>query len=585
MTRQIKFDLTCLHDHQLISHLDYYFARTMADAFHEDGSMVLVACALVSKALADGHICLDLKKAAGSCLTNLEQEVFLTLPPFGEWEKTLTESSMVGQKIADTGLANSGDSEEPGPERNFPLVLDSSGNLYLSRYYDLQKRLVNNIGCRIAASPVPMDEAFADKHLDILFSGQNFQQAEKQKEAIKKALVQNFVVISGGPGTGKTYITTRIKTLLDQYAESCKIPLPRILSVAPTGKAASRLKDGRTIHSVLKPLKGRTGFLHNKDNPLRADVVIIDEASMIDIALMTRLLEAIPLESKVILLGDKNQLSPVQAGAVFTDLCLVKGLGSHLVFLEYNFRSRGKTGIENLARAINQNDVRTMETILSGTQYPDIGFVDTGKGVRLDQIIEDYILQGYAPLMEKTRLEDGLEILDRFRILCAHNKGESGTLQINHLCEKILRSHANFDITGQFFKKIVMIRTNDYHRGLFNGDTGIVHEDNKVIKAGFKDSMGSIRQYRYLDLPAHDTAFAVTIHKSQGSEFDSVLIIIPEKLSPVITRQLLYTGVTRARKKAIIVGSLDVIKEAMTLTLGHTSNVTALLEHRLCRNK
>lgn len=130
-----------------------------------------------------------------------------------------------------------------------------------------------------------------------------------------------------------------------------------------------------------------------------------------------------------------------------------------------------------------------------------------------------------------------------------------------------------------------MIRTNDYHRGLFNGDTGIVHEDNKVIKAGFKDSMGSIRQYRYLDLPAHDTAFAVTIHKSQGSEFDSVLIIIPEKLSPVITRQLLYTGVTRARKKAIIVGSLDVIKEAMTLTLGHTSNVTALLEHRLCRNK
>jgi len=126
-----------------------------------------------------------------------------------------------------------------------------------------------------------------------------------------------------------------------------------------------------------------------------------------------------------------------------------------------------------------------------------------------------------------------------------------------------------------------MIGSNDYHRGLFNGDTGIVHEENRLIKAGFRDSTGNIRQFRYLDLPAHDTAFAVTIHKSQGSEFDSVLIIVPEKLSPVVTRQLLYTGVTRARKKAIIVGSLDVIKEAMSLTLDHTSPVVDLLEQQL----
>ena len=130
-----------------------------------------------------------------------------------------------------------------------------------------------------------------------------------------------------------------------------------------------------------------------------------------------------------------------------------------------------------------------------------------------------------------------------------------------------------------------MISANDYSRGLFNGDTGIVHEENRVIKAGFKDSKGNIRQYRYLDLPAHDTAFAVTIHKSQGSEFDSVLIILPEKLSPIVTRQLLYTGVTRARKKVTIVGSLNVIKEAMAQTLDHTSNVIALLEQRLGQKK
>jgi len=164
-------------------------------------------------------------------------------------------------------------------------------------------------------------------------------------------------------------------------------------------------------------------------------------------------------------------------------------------------------------------------------------------------------------------------------------KGAAGTLQINHLCEKILRSQANFDIRKYFFKKIVMIGVNDYPRGLFNGDTGIVHEEKRIVKAGFKDSTGNVRQFRYLDLPAHDTGFAVTIHKSQGSEFDTVLIIIPDKLSPIVTRQLLYTGVTRARKKAIIVGRLDVIKEAMTLTHDKSSPIGVLLEQRLCRIK
>ncbi len=582
MTQQLKLDLTTLHDLQLVSHLDYYFAKTMGHAYDDTRTLVLVSCALVSKALADGHICLDLKKEAGTCLNIFEQEVYIKLPCFEEWEEALTNAAMVGKEQIDREVTGSDSSGDADPERAFPLVLDN-GNLYLSRYYDFQKRLVSNLCYRVAASPGPMDDMFVRKHIDPLFSGQNPDQIEKQKEAVQKVLVNNFVVISGGPGTGKTYITTMIKTLLDLYAKSCEMPLPRIISVAPTGKAASRLRDGRTIHSVLKPLKGRSGFFYTKKNPLNVDVVVVDEASMIDIALMTRLLEAIPLEARVILLGDKNQLSPVQAGAVFNDICRVKGLDSHLVFLEYNFRSRGKTGIENLAQAINQNDVSTMETLLSGNQYPDIEFEDTGENGH-DHILEKYIVRGYTPLVEQTSLLKGLDNLDNFRILCAHNKGEAGTLQINHLCEKILRSLPNFDIRDNFFKKIVMIGSNDYNRGLFNGDTGIVHEENSVIKAGFRDSTGNIRQYRYLDLPAHDTAFAVTIHKSQGSEFDSVLIIIPEKLSPIITRQLLYTGVTRARKKAIIVGPIDVIKEAMTLTLDHASNVAVLLEQRLCRS-
>ena len=584
MTRQLKLDLSILHDLQLVSHLDYYFAKNMGQVFHETSDLVLVSCALVSKALADGHICLDLKSLACTRLNLFEQDICINLPGLEEWVKTLAGSSMVGKEVAETGS-----DKDTDPERAFPLVLDKNSHLYLSRYYDFQKRLVANLCSRVAFSQVPIqvlkDKVFIGRHLDPLFMGQSQLQVEKQKEAVQKALAHNFLVISGGPGTGKTHITTMIKTLLDLYAGFRNTRLPRIVFVAPTGKAAGRLTGGRTIHSVLKPIKGSTHFVYTKHNPLPVDVVIVDEASMIDIALMTRLLEAIPLDAKVILLGDKNQLSPVQAGAVFNDICRVKALESHLVFLAYNFRSRGKTGIENLARAINQNDVSTMETILTDACYPDIEFEESLGEESLDQILEKYIIKGYAPLMGQTDIFKGLENLDNFRILCAHNKGVAGTLQINHLCEKILRSRANFDIRKHFFRKIVMIGVNDYPRGLFNGDTGIVHEENSIIKAEFRDSTDNVRQFRYLDLPAHDTAFAITIHKSQGSEFDTVLIIIPDKLSPVVTRQLLYTGVTRARKKAIVVGSLDVIKEAMTLTQDKSSPIGALLEQRLCRNK
>lgn len=584
MTRQLKLDLSTLHDLQLFSHLDYYFAKNMADVFHETSALVIVSCALVSKALADGHICLDLKRQAATRINFFEQDLCIHFPGLEEWESTLAGSSMVGKESAEIGREKGTD-----PEKAFPLVLDDNFHLYLSRYYDFQKRLVSNLCSRVALSQAPIqvhkDEAFVCKHLDPLFKGQNQQQEAKQKEAVQKALAHNFLVISGGPGTGKTHITTMIKTLLDLYAVFRNTPLPRIISVAPTGKAAGRLAGGRTIHSVLKPIKGSTHFVYTKHNPLPVDVVIVDEASMIDVALMTRLLEAIPLDAKVILLGDKNQLSPVQAGAVFNDICRVKALEPHLVFLTYNFRSRGKTGIENLARAINQNDVSTMETILTDTHYPDIGFEESQGEDRLDQLLEKHILKGYGPLIEQTDIFKGLENLDNFRILCAHNRGVAGTLQINHLCEKILRSQTNFDIRKDFFRKIVMIGVNDYSRGLFNGDTGIVYEEERIVKAGFRDSTGNVRQFRYLDLPAHDTAFAVTIHKSQGSEFDTVLIIIPDKLSPIVTRQLLYTGVTRARKKAIIVGSLDVIKEAMTSTLDKRSPIGVLLEQRLSRIK
>jgi exodeoxyribonuclease V alpha subunit len=499
-----------LHEQEVISHLDYYFAIHSAHVFSHDDPLVLAACALVSKSLTEGHIC-----------------------------------------------------------------------LYLSKYHDFQCRLVQALAERICAKTEPKDLDFIRSALDGWFLDQNPDHVCHQKQAVTKALHHNFTVISGGPGTGKTHITRIIRQIIQARAKAGGLPSPRFLSLAPTGRAASRLQDGATIHSVLIPRKNRPGFVHGKDNRLAADVVIIDEASMIDMALMTRLLEAIPPAARVILLGDDNQLSPVQAGDVFSDICKAEVLQPFVVSLTYNFRSRGKTGIENLANAIRKNDVNDVTRILTKARYPDIAFEQPGPGYL--KTLETLIQKGYAPFMQQQDMTGSLDALDRFRILCAHNIGEYGTLQINHLCEKVLRTVFDSGIRGRLCKQMIMISSNDYARGLFNGDTGVVlsHKDSMV--AGFKMENGMVRKFGYLDLPPHEPAFGVTIHKSQGSEFETVLILIPDRLSRVVTRQLLYTGVTRARKKVIILGSLSVIKEAMALSMEKKSFLPGLLAREIKR--
>ncbi len=570
MTQPDFSQLNKLHAHGEISHLDYYFATSLAGVFAHDHPLLPVASALVSRALAEGKICLDVKSAGGTAIhLTQNKEDRLQLPDFDTWIKALESAPMVGKP------------EDPD-HHLFPLVLDADGCLYLSKYHDFQNRLVQALASRIRSTPLPVDQKFIQRALDPWFKKQNPGHVQYQKEAVIKALSSNFTVISGGPGTGKTHITKIIRQVIEVHAAACGLPVPCFLSVAPTGRAAVRLQDGATIHSVLIPRKDQPGFVHGKDNLLAADVVIIDEASMIDMALMTRLLEAIPLTARVILLGDENQLSPVQAGAVFRDICKTDALKKFVVFLAYNFRSGGKTGIENLSNAIRKNDVTCVTKVLTAGQYPDLLFEQPKKGPH--QTLETHIKQGYARFMQQQGMTASLAAMDSFRILCAHKKGEYGTLQINHLCEKILRKFFDSGIKERFLKQLVMITANDYTRGLFNGDTGVVLEHKGIMTAGFTMENGMVKKFRYLDLPTHEPAFGVTIHKSQGSEFDTVLIVIPDQLSRVITRQLLYTGVTRARQKAVIVGRLDVIKEAMGLSLEKTSNLSSLLASELGSN-
>ena len=402
MIQYTEFELGNLFEQHFFSNLDYFFARSMAKAFDEKDTIVLASCALVSKSLFDGHICLDIKAMSETIRSVSEtNNDLIKFPDLNSWINALQNSLMFSDNI------------------QTPLVLDSDHRLYFSKYYDFQNRLARNIIQRVLLKPCVMDEATINEMLEFSFTpGDKY--INLQGKAVKHAIKNHFTIVSGGPGTGKTYVTTIIKKIFLAYAEKYALPVPKIICVAPTGKAASKMEQGSTIHSILKPLKNSPGFYYNKNNMLQTDVIIIDEASMIDIILLTRLLEAIPMTAKVIVLGDQYQLSSIQAGSVFSDICKAKGLFSNLFFLDYNFRSKGKTGIENLSKAINANDVQGLEDILTKGLYSDVVFESLKGKALVDSAVNKFILNGYKPFVSADTVEEALKELDDFKILCAH---------------------------------------------------------------------------------------------------------------------------------------------------------------------
>jgi exodeoxyribonuclease V alpha subunit len=559
----LAFKLEVLFEHNLISEIDYFFAKSITAAFNEEDPVIIASCAIVSRSLFEGHICLDILEIAGTQRPLSETgDIRLQYPDKETWVTSLIKSSLVSDGI------------------HTPIVFDSNHKLYLAKYFDFQNRLVDNIVRRVSVSSDLIDEILIDEILMELFPDCNDHQLP-QKRAAKNALLKKFTIISGGPGTGKTHVIGIIRKLISIYAEKTGQIEQSIISVAPTGKASSKLEEGSTIHAVLRPLFKKPGFHYHKKNPLNKDVVIIDEASMIDLPLLVRLLEAIPLESNIIMTGDKHQLTSIQAGAVFSDICSVDNLSSVIFSLDRNFRSRGRTGIEKLSKAINERDIKGFESILLSFDYPDLIYEEYKNRENIMSILQKHVKEGYKSFKEAKNATEAIAGLDEFRILCAHNKGDFGTLQINHICEKILRTSDNSDIGKGIFMRPIMVNANNYKKGLFNGDTGVVVEKNGEITAFLKSLDNKMISYRCSDLPSHDTAFAITIHKSQGSEFDSVMMVIPDKYSPVVTKQLLYTGVTRARKKVILIGNLDVMKAAIRLNVKRDSGLEEYLKIKL----
>jgi exodeoxyribonuclease V alpha subunit len=457
----------------------------------------------------------------------------------------------------------------PGEFR--PLILDDAGRLYLHRYWDHENRLAAQLLSR-ASAMIPCDEALLNRGISLYLEGA----APEQCAAVKNAVTRGFSVITGGPGTGKTYTATvALMLIATQFAAAGKTG--RIALAAPTGKAAARIGESLgktlakfelppevrcllpteavTVHRLLGSRPGSPDFKHDNRNPLNADVVIIDESTMVDLPLMARLFDALRPEARVVLLGDKDQLASVEAGHVLGDICagLQDGttgpLRGNITELIRNFRFGDDSSIHLLSRAIRAGSEGGVSRLIAA-KCRDFSSLEIS-GSLFAQLVPR-VVEGFREYLAATSPAAALALFNEFRILTATRVGECGAEQLNRLTERALAEAGIIQPGDRFYAgRPVLIRRNDYNLRLFNGDIGIILPDPEsqgALRAFFAADDGGLRALSPARLPEHETAFAMTVHKSQGSEFKKVLVILPPRDVPVLSRELLYTAVTRARE-------------------------------------
>jgi exodeoxyribonuclease V alpha subunit len=373
--------------------------------------------------------------------------------------------------------------------------------------------------------------------------------------------------------------------------------------------------DAVTLHRLLGSIPGTADFRHHRDHPIAADAVIIDEASMVDLALMAKLVEALPEHCRLILMGDRHQLASVQAGAVMGDLCGRRripgisqswahrltemtgmapaagiprerdaaGLSDAIVLLRRNFRFSAKSGIGRFSRSINRGDgAGALQTASGWPSEDSVCWIDAAADrTFLHRQLADIAVLAFAGLVRAESPKKALEQARRFKILCAVNRGPLGVDAFNELAVRALQQRGLVArIDGAWYPgRPVLILENDYLLGLFNGDLGVTMPDPATggLQVYFPTEAGGLRSVSPVRIPAHQTAFAMTVHKSQGSEFDEVLLVLPERDMPVLTRELIYTGATRARRRVILCGTESMIESAASHRIERNSGLLEAL--------
>jgi len=618
--------------------LDKAFVGFLHELEPQGDPLVLMAAALTSHQLGHGHVCLDLFE------TLKEPDFALSLPPEGDLQSTaavlpsqvlatLDGAHWCKALAASRLVALAADQSEQARQR--PLVL-SGKRLYLRRYWAYERRIDNALRQRLAVKEeTPAD--LAERLGGLFGAAKAAGPVDWQKLACALATRGAFSIITGGPGTGKTTTVVRLLALLQAPAVEAGKPL-RIRLAAPTGKAAARLtesislqvrslsvddsvrekipSDVTTVHRLLGNRPGTRHFRHHAGNRLPLDVLVVDEASMIDLEMMANLLDALPVHARLVLLGDKDQLASVEAGAVLGDLCrdaeagwyspqtrswleAVSGeqladsglqednagthpLAQQVVMLRHSRRFGEGSGIGQLARWVNQQQAEEARRLLAARSHADLYGLSL-KGEQ-DRTLERLLLEGhgdgpqgyrhYLSLLRgqrppaDTALEDPrwtawardvLLAFDQFQLLCAVRKGPWGVEGLNQRITAALFKARLIESDQQWYEgRPVLMTRNDYGLGLMNGDIGIAlklpeHEGTQdgrqVLRVAFprNDGQGGVRFVLPSRLNDVETVYAMTVHKSQGSEFAHTALILPEALNPVLTKELIYTGITRAK--------------------------------------
>ena len=533
--------------------------------------------ALANHALGLGHTCLPVN-ALGEAL--------------GPAAKLINAERFAEELSANALVARPGDTESR------PLVLDD-GRLYLQRYWDYERRLGARLRELIDAPPEPVD-AHELGPAGRLFARSPGASQETDWQAVAAFVAQRhrFAVISGGPGTGKTYTIVRLMLRLIEVALADNERPPVFRLAAPTGKAAARMiasvqqglealqpgadvrahlpHEATTLHSLLRLRRGSTRPGHDRERPIPADVVIVDEASMVDLPLMAKLADAVPDDARLILLGDRYQLASVESGAVLADLCAPAGvnafsaeqraaagpllasaetdaasspLADHVVTLQTSHRFRADSAIGRLAAAINAGDEAAVEAVLAEGGDDELGASSDTSEAGVTALVHA-LADAYDGLHTAPDPESALDLLEDVRLLTGTRVGPLGSERLNVRIAAGLGDRHGFDAERPWYHgRPLMIVQNEPRAGLFNGDVGVVwREADGHVRAWFRTESG-LRAIQPSMLPAHETAYAMTIHKSQGSEFETVHLLLPQAESQVLTRELLYTAVTRARKR------------------------------------
>jgi exodeoxyribonuclease V alpha subunit len=606
-----------------------------------------VASVMVSVALGKGQVCLPLTSCA--------------LP---EWREFWSEHSLLASSqlaaCRTVYVAEAAPKTAVGEFRDYaqqPLVLHGN-NLYLARYFFYERGVLTQIHQRLAQEPALKDTELtgtltqlfgepAAVNPGVAGSGAAGSEAvvDWQKVAAASACIRNFAVITGGPGTGKTTTVTRLlSALLSQN------PQMSIALAAPTGKAAARMTesirgaklraqqsgentlpfaeqipdDSYTLHRLLG--WSPRGFRYNTNRHLPFDCVVVDEASMVDLPMMYHLFQALAADTRLILLGDRDQLASVEAGSVLADLCdagvqhgpddgfaqrlqqltgfdltavtedAVSPMQNAVASLRVSHRFTADSGIGQLAAAVNNSEIARADQVLR--QFADVRFVAVNPLAEQpfwqQPQWQQTLMDGYRDYAEALRAfaadkadaNDVFSAFNRFQILVALRQGPYGVEQVNQRTERLLQAAGLIDTrasaSGWYAGRPVMISRNDYDLGLYNGDIGIAlpltdEQGRQTLKVAFPDADGGVRYLLPSRLPAHETAFAMTVHKSQGSEFNHLCLLLPEQWQSVITRELIYTAITRAKKTFSLFGGTACWQQGLNTRVQRASGLREAL--------